>query len=89
MVLKSDCAATPSQYTAKTTIDITDDTCPMTFVRTRLALDRLQSGEILAVRLRGEEPERSVPQTAVEQGHAILSQSKDSNGVTLLLLRRM
>ena len=60
----------------------------MTFVRTRLALDRLASGQILAVRLTGEEPERSVPKTAVEQGHVILAQSKDADGVTHLLLRR-
>ena len=28
-------------------IDITRDTCPMTFVRTRLALDRMAPGQVL------------------------------------------
>jgi tRNA 2-thiouridine synthesizing protein A len=69
-------------------IDITGETCPMTFVRTRLALDRLASGQILAVRLRGEEPERSVPRMCAQQGHAILAQTKDAGGITHLLLRR-
>ena len=50
------------------TIDITSETCPMTFVRVRLALDRLSSGEKLLVLLRGEEPLRNVPRTAAEQG---------------------
>ena len=50
-------------------IDITRDVCPMTFVRTRLALDRLSSGDVLLVRLSGEEPLRNVPRTAAEQGH--------------------
>jgi len=60
----------------------------MTFVRTRLALDRLASGQILAVRLRGEEPERSVPRSCVEQGHTVLAQTKQDDASTLLLIRR-
>ena len=69
-------------------IDITGDICPMTFVRTRLALDRLAPGETLRVRLKGEEPLRNVPRTAVEQGHEILSQETDSAGIGILLIRR-
>ncbi len=69
-------------------IDITKDVCPMTFVRTRLALDRMTAGQTLLVRLRGEEPTRNVPRTAVEQGHAVLRRSDESDGSTLLLLRK-
>jgi tRNA 2-thiouridine synthesizing protein A len=69
-------------------LDITTDTCPMTFVRTRLALDRLAPGEILAVRMKGQEPERNVARTSAAQGHIVLSQTRDDDGVTLLLLRR-
>ena len=69
-------------------IDITSDICPMTFVRTRLALDRLAPGETLLVRLKGEEPLRNVPRAATEQGHTVLSQGTDSNGISLLLIRR-
>ena len=78
----------PEVVGADLELDITTETCPMTFVRTRLALDRLQSGQILAVRLRGEEPERSVPRTSVAQGHTSLSQTKGEDGVTVLVLRR-
>src|SRR4029077_17836628 len=42
-------------------IDITGEVCPMTFVRTKLRLERMQPGEVLSVRLRGEEPLRNVP----------------------------
>ncbi|MFT8244292.1 sulfurtransferase TusA family protein [Roseomonas sp. BN140053] len=69
-------------------IDITRDICPMTFVRTRLALDRLQPGAVLLVELRGEEPARNVPRTALEQGHAVLRQEAGPDGVTRLWLRR-
>jgi TusA-related sulfurtransferase len=70
------------------TLDITAETCPMTFVRTRLALDRMASGETLLLRLRGEEPRRNIPRTATEQGHAVLAESEAADGTVLLLLRK-
>jgi len=54
------------------TIDITGEVCPMTFVRTKLKLERMRSGEVLSVRLRGEEPLRNVPRAARDEGHIIL-----------------
>lgn len=70
-------------------LDITSEVCPMTTVRARLALDRMQAGQILSIMLRGEEPARSVPANAVRQGHTILSQETDASGVTHLKLRKM
>lgn len=69
-------------------LDITRDVCPMTFVRTRLALDRMKPGQVLRVRLRGEEPLRNVPRTAAEQGHEVLSLEQDADGTSILVLRR-
>jgi tRNA 2-thiouridine synthesizing protein A len=77
-----------SVLTADRDIDITGDLCPMTFVKTRIALDRLASGQTLLVRLRGEEPLRNVPRTATEQGHTVLEQRTEPDGSTLLLLRK-
>lgn len=73
---------------ADQTIDITREYCPMTFVRTRLALDRLASGQKLLVLLKGDEPRRNVPRTAAEQGHLVLAMTEGADGVTRLLLRR-
>ncbi len=69
-------------------IDITRDACPMTFVRTRLALDRLAPGQVLEVRLQGDEPRRSVPLAAAAQGHQVLGEITDAAGVMTLLLRK-
>ena len=60
----------------------------MTFVRTRLALDRMADGQTLLVRLRGDEPCDSVPRTAVEQGHTLLGRRDEPDGTTLVLLRK-
>ena len=74
--------------TADQELDITGEICPMTFVRTRLALDRLAPGQTLLVKLQGAEPVRNVPRTATEQGHEVLRQETGGDGITRLLLRR-
>ncbi len=69
-------------------LDITHEICPMTYVRTRLALDRLVSRQTLLVTLRGDEPRRNVAATAVAQGHALLTEETGADGITRLLIRR-
>jgi len=80
--------AAPAEPFADRTLDITAQVCPMTFVRTRLALDCMTSGQVLRVLLRGDEPRRNVPATATEQGHVVLAQNDGPDGVTSLWLRR-
>lgn len=78
----------PQEAISDYSLDITGETCPMTFVRTRLMLDRMAAGETLLVRLRGPEPRGNVPRTALEQGHAVLFQEDRPDGSTLVLLRK-
>jgi len=75
-------------WEAQVTLDITRDSCPMTFVRTRLALDRMAAGEVLLVLLRGDEPRRNVPRTAGEQGHRVLGLEGEADGTARLLIRK-
>jgi tRNA 2-thiouridine synthesizing protein A len=70
-------------------IDITTETCPMTFVRVKLALERMPSGTTLAVRLRGDEPLRNVPRSAAAEGHEIISCSAVDDNAHLLIIRRL
>ncbi|MBW6398533.1 sulfurtransferase TusA family protein [Roseomonas sp. HJA6] len=76
------------EISVNSTLDIQNETCPMTFVRVRLALDRMPPGTVLEVLLRGEEPRRNVPRTAEEQGHTILAMTDEAGGIMRLLLRR-
>ncbi len=69
-------------------LDITGETCPMTFVRTRLALDRMAAGQTLLVALKGEEPRRNVPRTATEQGHAVIGQTEAADGILRVLIKK-
>ncbi len=86
----TDNAATGQKYApaADLEIDVTSDICPMTYVRTRLALDRLQTGQVLGVTLRGEEPARSVPETARLQGHEVLEQAVIGTGLVRVVIRK-
>lgn len=58
------------------TLDITNEHCPMTFVKTKLELAKLQKGDILEVLLKEGEPLDNVPKSAAEQGFEILSIEK-------------
>ena len=69
-------------------IDVTAELCPMTYVRTRLALDRLAPGELLGVTVKGEEAARNVPQTARLQGHAVLEEAPGEDGTLRVLIRK-
>ncbi len=69
-------------------IDITGEVCPMTFVRTRLALDSMNRGEILLVRLQGEDPLANVPRAAADQGHDLLDLEEQADGTWLLVIQQ-
>ena len=53
------------------TLDITGLTCPMTWVKTKLELERLASGDVLTVRCPAGEALENVPRSAREAGHAV------------------
>ena len=54
------------------TLDITKEHCPMTFVKTKLALAKIAKGDTLDVLLNAGEPLANVPRSAEEQGFEIL-----------------
>ncbi|MEQ9643669.1 MAG: sulfurtransferase TusA family protein [Alphaproteobacteria bacterium] len=71
-------------------LDITGYVCPMTFVRTKLLLERMKPGEVAEVRLKGEEPKRNVPRAVREQGDEIVAlEPADEADTHLLTIRRL
>ena len=63
-------------------LDITPYTCPMTWVRTKLALEAMAPGETLDVRCRPGEALENVPRSAREAGHAVTVE-----GTTIRIVR--
>lgn len=81
-------AKTDSEYF----LDITADVCPMTFVRTKLMMEKMRPGERAEVRLQGAEPLENVPRSVREMGHEVLSLEPEdpdgpADGVHRLVLR--
>ncbi len=75
-------------------LDITGDVCPITFVRTKLLIEKMKSGEVLEVRLTGGEPLENVPRSVSEEGHEVLSLEPEDNSsgrtsVYVLRLRKV
>ena len=44
-------------------VDITDKVCPLTFVKAKVAIEELEDGEVLAVRMNDGEPVQNVPRS--------------------------
>jgi TusA-related sulfurtransferase len=70
-------------------LDLRGVACPLTFVRIRLALNRLSSGQSLEVLLDEGEPADSVPRSCTEDGEVVLALGPWSEpGVVRLLVER-
>ncbi len=69
-------------------LDITRETCPMTFVKVKLALARMQAGEVLTVRLKEGEPLQNVPASCEEQGYDVLEIRPLGDGIHQLKIRK-
>lgn len=67
---------------AARTLDITPYTCPITWVRTKLALEALATGDSLEVRCNPGEALENVPRSAREAGHEVAVE-----GTTIRIVR--
>jgi len=64
---------TSSGMKADAELDITLESCPMTFVRTKVKLETMRAGELLCVKLRGGEPLENVPRAVLDHGHSVIA----------------
>lgn len=71
------------------TVDITDKVCPLTFVKAKVAIDELDDGQVLAVRMNDGEPVQNVPRSLKEEGHQILKLYDNEDGTYTLLVRKV
>ena len=65
-------------------VDITDKVCPLTFVKAKVAIEELDDGEVLAIRMNDGEPVQNVPRSMKEEGHKILKLEDNEDGTYTL-----
>ena len=70
-------------------VDITDVVCPVTFVKAKVALEELDDGGILAVRMNDGEPVQNVPRSIKEEGHQILKLLDNEDGTYTLFVKKV
>jgi TusA-related sulfurtransferase len=70
-------------------VDVTDKVCPFTFVKAKVAIEELDDGEVLAIRLNDGEPAKNVPRSMEEEGHQVLRMIDNEDGTYTLLVRKV
>ena len=70
------------------TVDITDVVCQVTFVKAKVALEELDEGQILSIRMNDGEPVQNVPRSIKEEGHQILKLDDNEDGTYTLYVKK-
>jgi len=74
-----------SQIRIDQRLDLRGVVCPMNFIKTKLKLEEMQSGQVLEVTLDGGEPIRSVPRSLKDEGHQIIGVEQFEDAFKLLV----
>ena len=71
------------------TVDLTDKNSPLTFVKAKVAIDELDDGEVIAIRMNDGEPVQNVPRSIKEEGHQILKLVNNEDGTYNLIVKKV
>jgi TusA-related sulfurtransferase len=69
-------------------LDLRGVICPYNFVKTKLKLETMESGQVLAVMLDDGEPIRNVPRSVADDGHMVLKQEVVANSYRVMIRKR-
>lgn len=67
-------------------LDIRGVPCPINFVKTKLALEKLQSGQVLEVMVSGDAA-KSLPESVEDDGHSIVQNLSEADAHRLWILK--
>jgi len=69
-------------------LDLRGVICPYNFVKTKLKLETMLAGQILAVLLDEGDPIRNVPRSVSDDGHIVLSQEPLAQFYRVMIRKR-
>ena len=69
-------------------LDITEYVCPMTFVRTKLLMERMKPGEVAEILLSGGDPLENVPRAIWEHGYEVISLEAENEDIYKLIIKK-
>jgi tRNA 2-thiouridine synthesizing protein A len=69
-------------------VDITDESCPYTIVKTKVAIDDVEIDEILEIKMEGGVACRNIPKVMECDGHEILDKYDNPDGTVTMFVKR-
>lgn len=69
-------------------VDITDVICPITFVKSKVAIEDIEDGQILQILMNEGEPIQNVPRSLKEEGHKVIKVSNNSDGTFTIFVEK-
>lgn len=69
-------------------VDITDVVCPVTFVKAKIAIEEIETGQVLSVHLNDGEAVQNVPRSMKEEGHKVLKLTANDDGTYDLIVEK-
>jgi tRNA 2-thiouridine synthesizing protein A len=69
-------------------LDIRGDICPITFVKSKLAIEKMAKGQVLKVLIDYAPSAVNVPRSMEHEGHEVLSVTEGEGPVWTLLVRK-
>jgi len=78
----------PPTPEADAELDLRGVICPYNFVKTKLKLETMEAGQVLAVILDEGDPIRSVPRSVTDDGHTVLSQEPQAHSYRVIIRKR-
>jgi sulfite reductase (ferredoxin) len=70
------------------TLDLRGVACPLNYVKTRVALDKVSPGESIELWIDRGEPEENVPRSCEEDGYPVLLVERAPEGHVRMLVQR-
>ena len=70
------------------TINIKGEVCPFTFVRSKLAIEQIKSGEVLEIILDHEPAVENIPRSMDNEGHKVLEVKKIGGTDWKIMIRK-
>ena len=76
------------ELTVDAELDLRGVICPYNFVKTKLKLETMGAGQVLAVILDEGEPIRNVPRSVSDDGHTVLRQEPFDRAYRVIIRKR-
>ncbi len=68
-------------------LDLSGEVCPYTFVKSKLALEELEAGQVLRVTVDNSESASNVPKSLSLEGHEVISLDRPKRGVWTITVK--